>query len=165
VVLVTDDDQTETFFAVWGSVSEKTNVILSMSPEQSQYLTNIGVLDAARLGALRRALSIHLYAFIPEPASWTPQTISPCLISESLVVIMGEQVGWSLGGLSECHSDRRDTEVKFERKKWWLFERWTMTQIRTGTTLPNQFLRDFLVARKQEIEKTWSNEPYPAFPI
>jgi hypothetical protein len=164
VVLVTDEDQKETFFAVWGSVSENTNINMSLSPETTQYQITIGDLDVAKLSALGRPLSIHLYAFIPEPTSWTPRAVSPCLVTSSLVAIIGRNVGWTLAG-GQCQSDRRDTGIKFERKKWWLFDRWVITHINSASSLPNQYLRDYLRSRKQEIEGKWSNDRFPALSI
>jgi hypothetical protein len=161
VVLVTDEDQTETFFAVWGSVSERTHINMSLSPETTQYQIMIGELDIARLNALGRPLSIHLYAFIPEPASWTPRAVSPCLVTSELNVYIGGEVGWPLAG-GQCQSDRRDTGVKFDRKKWWLFDRWEITEIHRSSSLPNQYLRDYLRSKKRVIEEKWSSEAFPA---
>jgi hypothetical protein len=162
VVLITDEAQTKTFFAISGSVTEKTPMVMAMSPETTQYQFKIGSLDTAKLSSLQLPLSIHLYAFIPDPVSWIARPFFPCLVTESLTSVIGNQVGWSLAGIGECRSDRRDEGISFERWKWWVFERWEIKEISSAQNHPNQYLRDFLRTQKREIEQKWSNEDFPA---
>jgi hypothetical protein len=162
VVLITDEAQTKTFYAVSGSVTEKSPMVMAMSPETTQYQFKIGSLDTAELSALELPLSIHLYAFIPDPVSWIGRPFSPCLVTESLTSVIGKQVGWALAGIAECRSDRRDEGIRFKRWKWWVLERWEITDISSAHKQPNQYLRDFLRTQKREIEQKWSNEDFPA---
>jgi hypothetical protein len=155
-VAVTNSDQTECYLVFLGKIGESTDATHFMHPKSYFWHIKLDELNISRRETIvDRVVFVHLFVFLPSPASWRNEAICPFFSSSPLWERhpAGEQWGDHMGATS-CRSGSTDSSIQFRRTKGVMSEKWEITSIRTDQKNENYRLRRLIQFYKRELENS-----------
>ncbi len=159
-VALTNEDQTKCHLVVLGKVSRKSEATHIIEPDSYTWLIRLCDIDRNWPQSLDESVFLHLFVFLPLPAGWKSESITPYVHSIPLW-LRGPNETWEEHLThTRCSSEVRDQFIKFVCEKRIGSETWKIQSIDAENGLDNWRLRKLIRFYKRELEHARSIEVY-----